>query len=435
MLALAGGLVAGIFLNAFWNASNDPTSKVDPNPSHFAATLAKDVEVMERIYGINAKGCTVHEDVIKPDAFLSDLLMDCNLSYAVVDQVAQKSEAVFPVTQLHANKSYFVVCDSNQVARYFIYKQNAADYVLFNLTDSMHVSKGSLPVQTRLRHAHGTIKSSLSVAMQDNGSPVELTYKLSDVFAWTIDFFRLQKEDAYELLYEENYVDGKSIGVGNIVAARFKHAGSNQYAFYFENDTLQGYFDEEGNSVKKAFLKAPLKFSRISSRYKKRRFHPILKRYKSHLGTDYAAPRGTPVLAVGDGTVERAGYNGGNGRYVKIRHNSIYSTQYLHLSKFGKGIRAGKAVKQGDVIGYVGSTGLATGPHLCFRFWKNGQQVDPFREKIPPAKPIPPGFMSLYEPLRDSLMLTVTKYASPIGEPEKTASEQIMPQEEFMIAE
>jgi murein DD-endopeptidase MepM/ murein hydrolase activator NlpD len=169
------------------------------------------------------------------------------------------------------------------------------------------------------------------------------------------------------------------------------------WGFYFDQDSLGSFYDENGNSLQKAFLQAPVKFSRISSRYSKRRFHPVQKRYKAHLGTDYAAPHGTPIRSTGDGTVIAAGYTGGNGNYVKIRHNSIYTTQYLHMSKFAKGMKAGKAVKQGEVIGYVGSTGLATGPHVCYRFWKNGVQVDPFLQDIPPAFPVKEKLREVYD--------------------------------------
>ena len=191
-------------------------------------------------------------------------------------------------------------------------------------------------------------------------------------------------------------VDDRVVGIRRILAADFVHGGQHNLAYYFKNGDLEGYFNGEGENLKKAFLQAPLKFSRISSGFNRKRFHPVLKRVKAHLGTDYAAPRGTPILAVGDGTISEATYKSNNGNYVKMRHNSVYETQYLHMSKIATGIKPGVRVKQGDVIGYVGSTGLATGPHVCFRFWKNGQQVDHRKQKMPPAEPIPAHLMEQF---------------------------------------
>jgi murein DD-endopeptidase MepM/ murein hydrolase activator NlpD len=211
---------------------------------------------------------------------------------------------------------------------------------------------------------------------------------LVDVYAWQIDFFRIQKGDWFKVIYEEKLVDGQPVGVGKILAVQFKHEGRQFQAYYFDQGSGTDYFDEEGNSLRKAFLKAPLNFTRISSRYTPRRFHPVQKRWKAHLGTDYAAPTGTPIQTVGDGVVVEAGYNSGNGNYVKVKHNGTYTTQYLHMSRIAKGMRKGAHVKQGQTIGFVGSTGLATGPHLCFRFWKNGKQVDALKVEIPPSEPI-----------------------------------------------
>jgi len=189
-------------------------------------------------------------------------------------------------------------------------------------------------------------------------------------------------------VYEDKSVEGKSIGVGRILAAEFVHFGKPIYSFYFEQDSIGDYFDDEGNSLRKAFLKSPLKFSKISSRYNLNRFHPVQKRFKAHLGTDYAAPQGTPIFTIGNGVVVEAKFSQFNGNYVKIKHNGTYTTQYLHMSKIASGMKPGRRVTQGEVIGYVGSTGLATGPHVCFRFWKNGKQVDHLREDFPTAEPV-----------------------------------------------
>ena len=219
-------------------------------------------------------------------------------------------------------------------------------------------------------------------------SDPELSVKLSEIYAWTIDFHHLQKGDSFQAIFEKKFIKGKPIGLGRVKAARFYHKDRFYYAFYFEQDAHGSYFDEHSKSLQKAFLKSPIKFSRITSGYSKRRFHPILKKYKSHFGIDYAAKTGTPIMSTGDGVVVRSGYDSNNGRYVKIKHNGIYTTQYLHMSRIARGIKPRVKVKQGDIIGYVGSTGLATGPHLCYRFWKNGRQINPFKEDIPSVGPV-----------------------------------------------
>jgi murein DD-endopeptidase MepM/ murein hydrolase activator NlpD len=233
------------------------------------------------------------------------------------------------------------------------------------------------------------IKNSLFYDLQQkNISPV-LALKLSEIYAWTVDFFHLQRRDKFKAIYEDRYVDSTYLGVGDIKAAVFYHYGDTIYAFRYEFDTIDhryDYFDEKGKTLRKQFLKSPIKFGRITSRYTMRRYVKIYGRIKPHLGTDFAAPVGTPIYSTADGVVEKAGYTRGNGNYVKIRHNSTYSTQYLHMSRFAKGIRPGVRVKQGQVIGYVGMTGFTTGPHVCYRFWKNGRQVDPFKQKLPEAK-------------------------------------------------
>jgi murein DD-endopeptidase MepM/ murein hydrolase activator NlpD len=229
--------------------------------------------------------------------------------------------------------------------------------------------------------------------------------ELSSIYAWTIDFFRIQKGDHFKIVYEEKFVENEFIGIGRVYAALFNHANEDFYAFYFEEEENYGdYFDDEGAALRKAFLRAPLNYSRISSSYSKRRKHPVTGRIKAHLGTDYAAPTGTPILSTANGTVTEARYKRNNGNYVKVRHNSTYSTQYLHMSKIKSGIRPGVYVKQGEVIGYVGSTGLATGPHVCYRFWKNGRQVDPYKQKLPPSKPVKKENLEAYTMLKDSMM-------------------------------
>jgi murein DD-endopeptidase MepM/ murein hydrolase activator NlpD len=256
---------------------------------------------------------------------------------------------------------------------------------------------GQKPIEKRTQFVKGTVNSSLYVDLQKRGADPVLAIELSEIYAWTIDFYRIQKGDAFEILYTENFVEGQSIGVDRILSCTFTHYDKPIKAYFFEEEGEKGYFDEKGNNLKRAFLKAPVKFSRISSGYTMKRFHPVQKRFKAHLGTDYAAPTGTPIVAVGDGVISEAKYKPNNGNYVKMRHNSIYETQYLHMSKIKAGIKPGTRVHQGDVIGYVGSTGLATGPHVCFRFWKNGKQVDHRRLELPSAQPIAENLMAKFK--------------------------------------
>jgi murein DD-endopeptidase MepM/ murein hydrolase activator NlpD len=221
---------------------------------------------------------------------------------------------------------------------------------------------------------------------------------MADIFSCAIDFYRLQKGDYFKIIYDEDFVEGESVGVGEIQACIFNSGGKDNYAFYYEKDKAHEgeYYDERGESMKRQFLKAPLKFFRISSKFAGRRFHPVTKVWKAHLGTDYAAAYGTPIMATADGIVEDAQFKVYNGNYVKIRHNGQYKTQYLHMSKIAKGVKRGSRVSQGQVIGYVGSTGLATGPHVCYRFWKDGQQVDPFKQKGAISEPLPAKYKNQY---------------------------------------
>jgi murein DD-endopeptidase MepM/ murein hydrolase activator NlpD len=236
---------------------------------------------------------------------------------------------------------------------------------------------------------------------------------MSQIYAWQIDFYRLQPGDNFRVIYEEEYVDSQMVGVGNILGAYFYNYGKEYYAIPFVQDSIYQYFDEEGNSLRKEFLKTPLEFARISSRFSSRRFHPVLKTYRPHNGVDYAAPTGTPIRTVGDGVVVEASYTRGNGNYVKIRHNSVYTTMYLHMSRFGKGIKRGTTVAQGDVIGYVGSTGLATGPHLHFMFFMNGSYVDPLKVEIPPSHPVKEELREEYERQKRLVMEELNKLIVP----------------------
>ncbi|MBO6517956.1 MAG: peptidoglycan DD-metalloendopeptidase family protein, partial [Bacteroidia bacterium] len=286
--------------------------------------------------------------------------------------------------------------DGVKLASHLIYHANETEKLVLGFRDSAYATWHRLPVDTVERTICARIENTLYHSILNANVSYELGIKLADVFAWQVNFFRIDKNDFFKVVFDEYKADGKTVEVGEVKAALFYHRGDSFYAFQYDQEPDIGYFDENGQNLKKAFLKAPLKYSRISSRFSRRRFHPVQKRWKAHLGTDYAAPTGTPIRTVGDGRIVAASYSRGNGRYVKVKHNSTYTTQYLHMSRIAKGIRNGKYVKQGEIIGYVGSTGLATGPHLCFRFWKNGVQVDPFTIKAPPTTPVSEKNMDSY---------------------------------------
>jgi murein DD-endopeptidase MepM/ murein hydrolase activator NlpD len=354
-------------------------------------------------YGIELDSLDIIQVELGKNQFLADILTPHNVDWSVIDKLAAKSRGVFDIRRMKAGNPVAILKKDDNV-HYFIYEKNKADYVVFDLRDSVRIYEGRKKVETLTRKASGTIYSSLFETVYENDLPIELAIKMSEIYAWSIDFFRIQKGDAFRIIFDEQFVDGESIGVSTIHGAWFRHSDEDFYAITFTQDEITDFYDEQGGSLRKAFLKAPLKYSRISSGFSLKRFHPVLKRYRAHLGIDYAAPQGTPIHAVGDGVVLEARYKKGNGNYVKIRHNNTYSTQYLHMSRFAKGIKSGKFVKQGDVIGYVGSTGLATGPHLCFRFWQNNKQVNPLSVDIPPSEPVKEENKAVYAKIRDEMI-------------------------------
>ncbi len=358
-------------------------------------------------YGIEVTRSKVVERTVRSGSTFSDLLTEFGLSMEQVGRAADASAPVFDIRRLRAGRPYHVYLEKNR-ARYLVYEEDQRSYLVFDLSDAPTVARFQRPVTVERRTINARINSSLYGSLAAAGADAALASRLAEVYAWQIDFYRLQKGDEFSVLFEEEQVGGETIGVGKVIAARFVHAGEDYYAFGFDQDGVTDFFDENGESLRKAFLKAPLKFSRISSGYSLRRFHPVQKRFKAHLGTDYAAPTGTPIHATGDAVVLDAGYSRGNGNYVKLRHNGTYDTGYLHMSKIGAGIRKGVRVHQGEVIGYVGSTGLATGPHVCYRFWKNGRQIDPLKEVFPSANPIKEDEQEAFMAVRQQLMPSLT---------------------------
>lgn len=362
-------------------------------------------EIVYDEYGLEADGFEVIGREVRRGETFASVMADFDIPYSRVLELVDASEEVFNVRRIRPGQDFRLYRDDNG-PRYLVYRQDAIRYVVFDLDGEPQAQAAERPVDIVERSINGVITNSLYQSLIDAGADADLATRLAGVYAWSIDFHRIQKNDRFEVVFEERQIDGRKVGIEKIVAARFNHFGEDHNAFYFSPDghELGDYYDEEGNSLRKAFLRAPLKYTRISSRYTTRRFHPINRRYQPHLGTDYAAPTGTPIYTVGDGVVTEAGFGRGNGNYVKIRHNGTYSTQYLHMSRIASGMRPGTRVKQGEVIGYVGQTGLATGPHLCYRFWKNGQQVDPHKEQLPAADPIDPALLDEFKQHRDLLI-------------------------------
>ena len=371
--------------------------------------LTDSVEVEEIVYkyGIPTDDYEVDYGIVKPGQNLSYILADHGLSHRTVHQVNEKADGVFDVRKIRAGQAYavFTTRDSVPQTVFFVYEETPKSYVVFDLRGDCSVRKGENPSEWRQKEVKGRVESSLWVAMQNQEASPLLAMALSNIYGWSIDFFDLKKADEFRVLYEQEYVDGKSLDNFHVLAASFRHQDSTYYAIPFTQDGEELYYNEQGNSLEGAFLKAPLDFYRISSRFSNSRFHPVLKRYRAHHGVDYAAPAGTPVYAVGNGRVIAKAYQrGGAGNYLKIRHNSVYVTTYMHLSRFAKGIQVGSEVKQKQVVGYVGSTGLSTGPHLDFRVHENGKPINPLTIKSQPKKPVSAQNRPQFAVLCDSLV-------------------------------
>jgi len=343
-------------------------------------------------YGFILNDFEVVRDTIRSGDSFGEILDTHGVDRSKVYEITEQVRETFNPTKLVVGKPYVILKakDSVNTPEYFIYENDRIDYTVVNIGENIAAFKSQKPVTIKRKAISGVIVSSLSESMSNQGLSVLLTHELSSIYQWSIDFWKLQKGDQFKMVYNERFInDTIYAGIESIEGAVFVHQGKPYYAFSYVADPEKGesdFYDEEARPLQSFFLKAPLNFSRISSRFSGNRYHPVQKRWKAHKGTDYAAPHGTPIWSTANGTVIASGYTGGNGNYVKVKHNETYTTQYLHMSK--RNVRVGQRVRQGDVIGFVGSTGLATGPHVCYRFWVRGKQVDPFRQNLPAAEPI-----------------------------------------------
>lgn len=363
-------------------------------------------------FGYKLNDFKVTHDTVSHGESFGEILDRHHIWLPQIFQISKEVKKTFNVRRLRAGKPYTILAkkDSTEKAQVFIYQHDPINYTVIDFKDSLiRAFKGKRPISTVLKKASGVITSSLSEALDKQGVNAIVANDLSEIYAWTIDFFRLQKNDRFKVIYEQKYIeDTIPAGIGSIKAAYFEHAKKPFYAFQYVSDSITGiqeYYDENANHLRRAFLKAPLKFSRISSRYNLKRKIAYYGRVKAHKGTDFAAPVGSPIMSTANGRVIESRRKGANGNYVKIRHNSTYTTQYLHMKK--RKVKVGQYVKQGQIIGSVGMTGNTSGPHVCYRFWKNGVQVDPLKQKLPAAKAmkkeIKPYYLEFVESIKDSL--------------------------------
>ncbi len=369
---------------------------------------AVEEEVVPNRLGFDPDTLLMESGTIRSGDYFTSWMTKLGMGTTDAYNLAIACDSVFNVKKLRGGNAwqayYSFDADSVKTLEYVVYERDSETDVVFRCRGNLCAAISEKPVETLLRYAEVEINSSLWNDMLDAGLTPLLILKLSDIYAWTIDFFALQKGDSFKVCYEERHCDDKIVSVDSVLFASFTHGSQVFKVFlYDQGDGGNVYWNEKGESVRKAFLKAPLNYSRISSGYSNARVHPVTRKVQAHTGVDYAAPVGTPVMAVGDGKVISAKNEGAGGNVVRIRHNSVYTTGYLHLSKFGKGIKAGAMVHQGDVIGYVGATGRVTGPHLDYRVWKNGSPINPLTMESPPAEPVADGNMPTFMHLADSL--------------------------------
>lgn len=341
-------------------------------------------------FGFNVDSVFIEKNTIRKNDVFGSILSENGLSTNLILLLEHEAKNIFNLRNIRAGQQYHVIkkheCDDKPLA--IVYEPDQFKYVVYDFRDSVTVNLVEKEVELCEEVVYGKIESSLWGTLEAKGINPNVIDLMEDALSSSVDFYHTRKGDEFKLIYENKYVEGRLTGIGRLLAACYINDNGANYSILYKSKDYEGYFDAEGRPARKTFLKAPVKFSRISSNYNLRRFHPIKAKTIPHLGTDYAAPYGTEIRTVSDGVITASSYTGGNGNFVKVRHDNIYETQYLHMSRFAKGIKPGVRVRQGQTIGYVGSTGLATGPHVCFRFWKNGRQVNHLKEKLPPPQPM-----------------------------------------------
>jgi len=374
----------------------------EKNTAKESESKNKKSEIENIEFGFNMDSFKVKRDTIQSGDYFQKIMLKNKIGYNKIDDIITKIKDTFDVKWLTAGKPYTILSskDSLETPLVFIYQPNKLDYLVIHIGDSIYAHNKKKPITIVKKYASGIISSTLSETMDNQGLPYNLINDMSDIYAWSIDFFRLQEGDKFKIIYNEMFIeDSIHFAIKSIDAAIFEHKNKPFYAFNYKIDSLKKtteYYDEKTQSLQRTFLKAPVQFSNVSSRFNlKRRIAYYGNKVKPHKGTDFAAPIGTEILATADGRVIESRRKGGNGNYVKINHGSTYSTQYLHMKK--RLVKVGQYVKQGDVIGQVGMTGNTSGPHVCYRFWKNGKQVDPFKQKLPAGKPVPESHKIKYE--------------------------------------
>lgn len=346
-------------------------------------------------YGFEYRSYEVVESAIKRNESLYIILSRHGVSPEKIYQIQKEAAGKINLARMFPGQEYKLYKSDNDEVQAFVWRRSDTKYSIIRWQDDIIIENGTIPVDVKMSAVSGIIESSLANAIYQQGVSQKLIVELANIYAWTVDFYGLRKGDQFKAVYENRYVDDEYIGIGTIHAAEFVHRGDIKRAYFFDNGEQSGYFDEDGNSLRRAMMRVPFEYNpRISSGFSRSRMHPILNRRRPHYGTDYAAPTGTPILAAGDGVVTEAQRRGGNGNIVQIKHNSVYKTAYLHMSRFGPGISAGVTVKQGQVIGYVGQTGLATGPHLCYRLYKNGAPLNSVTYDFPPDEGLRAEFMN-----------------------------------------
>lgn len=409
MLLLLGSMACGG--NSSESESNENNSD---QTSSASLSTSEQNEEEERLYGIACKGYDITELEIASGETVGKILNRYGISAAKIDKLDKAAKDVYSLTKIKAGNKYTIFSHNTTnesgeqvaIADHMVYHINKVDYVVFDLTaDEPTVTLASKPRDIVRKRAEATITSSLWDAIVGQGLSYALAAEFEDIYQWTVDFFHIQEGDSFTVIYDDEVVDGESIKIGRIWGAKFVHRDKEYYAIPFVTDGNKiEYWEFNGESLKKQMLKAPLKYTRISSKFTYKRLHPVHKVYKPHTGVDYAAPAGTPVHSVADGTVIFAGWGGGGGNTIKIKHAGGLQTGYLHLKGFAKGIKVGAYVTQGQTIGYVGSTGTSTGPHLDYRVWQNGTPIDPLKITQQPSEPIGEKYRAEFEAVRDRVV-------------------------------